>query len=196
MAPPQFQRHAAMRGVFFGCFAFGGFSRRKATATADQLQRRRVRASAGWGGHGWVGRTRRECIHGGSWAPCMAPNGPANPPVPTPDSSLVRNGHRKATQQSSEAADQRSARPRCVAVRWAPANCLGWGCGGSRGRCAAWARRRRRAGWAGRPTQVLPCTQDCVHEQAAHEPTRTYLRRAPRTHTPPPSPTVRSRGSF
>jgi len=32
---------------------------------------------------GWVGGTRRKPIPGGSWAPSMAPNGPANPPTPT-----------------------------------------------------------------------------------------------------------------
>ncbi len=49
---------------------------------------------------------------------------------------------------------------------------------------AAWARGMPRAGWAGRPTPVLPCAQESAHEQAAAKPTRTYLRR-PRTPTPP-----------
>ena len=37
----------------------------------------------------------------------------------------------------------------------------------SEGPCAAWVRRMRRTGWAGRPTPALPCVQDCTHEQAA-----------------------------
>ena len=49
---------------------------------------------------------------------------------------------------------------------------------------AAWARGMPRAGWAGRPTPVLPCAQESAHEQAAAKPTWTYLRR-PRTPTPP-----------
>ena len=53
---------------------------------------------------------------------------------------------------------------------------------------AAWARGMPRAGWAGRPTPVLPCAQDCAHEQAAAKPTWTYLLR-PRTPTPPRQPT-------
>ena len=64
-----------------------------------------------------------------------------------------------------------------------------WGSvrGGAVSECgvsAAWARGMPRAGWAGRPTPVLPCAQDCAHEQAAAKPTGTYLRR-PRTPTPP-----------
>ena len=44
------------------------------------------------------------------------------------------------------------------------------------GRCelagplAPWARGMPRAGWAGRPTPVLPCAQDSAHEQGAIEP--------------------------
>ncbi len=53
---------------------------------------------------------------------------------------------------------------------------------------AAWARGMPRAGWAGRPTPVLPCAQDSAQEQAAAKPTRTYLRR-PRNPTPPRPPT-------
>ena len=49
---------------------------------------------------------------------------------------------------------------------------------------AAWARGMPRAGWAGRPTPVLPCAQESAHEQAAAKPTGTYLRR-PRNPTPP-----------
>ncbi|TDV30612.1 hypothetical protein N440_1447 [Stenotrophomonas sp. CC22-02] len=49
---------------------------------------------------------------------------------------------------------------------------------------AAWARGMPRAGWAGRPTPVLPCAQERAHEQAAAKPPRTGLRR-PRTPTPP-----------
>ncbi len=53
---------------------------------------------------------------------------------------------------------------------------------------AAWARGMPRAGWAGRPTPVLPCAQESAHEQAAAKPAWTYLRR-PRTPTPPRQPT-------
>ncbi|MDR6696592.1 hypothetical protein J2X70_004103, partial [Stenotrophomonas sp. 1337] len=53
---------------------------------------------------------------------------------------------------------------------------------------AAWARGMPRAGWAGRPTPVLPCAQESAHEQAAAKPTGTYLRR-PRNPTPPRHPT-------
>ena len=42
---------------------------------------------------------------------------------------------------------------------------------------AAWARGMPRAGWAGRPTPVLPCAQDSAHEQGAIELTWTYLQR-------------------
>src|SRR5678816_4340166 len=45
------------------------------------------------------------------------------------------------------------------------------------GASAPWARGMPRAGWAGRPTPVLPCAQDSAHEQGAAEPTGTYLRR-------------------
>jgi len=58
---------------------------------------------------------------------------------------------------------------------------VGWA-----GVSAAWARGMPRAGWAGRPTPVLPCAQDSAHEQAAAKPTRTYLRRPP--NSPPTQP--------
>ncbi|PSD29949.1 hypothetical protein C7E17_18190, partial [Stenotrophomonas maltophilia] len=45
------------------------------------------------------------------------------------------------------------------------------------------------AGWAGRPTPVLPCAQDCAHEQAATEPPRTDSRRPPQS-DPPRHPPV------
>ncbi|KAG1320916.1 hypothetical protein G6F63_014027 [Rhizopus arrhizus] len=61
------------------------------------------------------------------------------------------------------------------------------GVGPVAGVSAAWARGMPRAGWAGRPTPVLPCAQERAHEQAAAKPTRTYLRR-PRTPTPPRHP--------
>jgi len=53
---------------------------------------------------------------------------------------------------------------------------------------AAWARGMPWAGWAGRPTPVLPCAQDCAHEQAATELTWTYLQRPPQP-DPPRLPT-------
>ncbi len=37
------------------------------------------------------------------------------------------------------------------------------------GPLAPWAGRMRLAGWAGRPTPVLPCAQDSAHEQGAIE---------------------------
>ncbi|CAM0124965.1 hypothetical protein SMG44B_60117 [Stenotrophomonas maltophilia] len=43
-----------------------------------------------------------------------------------------------------------------------------------------------RAGWAGRPTPVLPCAQDSAHEQAATELTWTYLQRPLRDPSPRP----------
>ncbi|KAG1253330.1 hypothetical protein G6F68_011388 [Rhizopus microsporus] len=45
-----------------------------------------------------------------------------------------------------------------------------------------------RAGWAGRPTPVLPCAQERAHEQAAAKPPGMGSRR-PRTPTPPRHPT-------
>ena len=41
---------------------------------------------------------------------------------------------------------------------------------GLAGPLAPWARGMPRAGWAGRPTPVLPCAQDSAHEQGAIEP--------------------------
>ncbi len=52
---------------------------------------------------------------------------------------------------------------------------------GCAGVSAAWARGMPRAGWAGRPTPVLPCAQDSAHEQAAAKPPGTDSRRPPRT---------------
>ncbi|KAG1534840.1 hypothetical protein G6F50_015460 [Rhizopus delemar] len=44
-----------------------------------------------------------------------------------------------------------------------------------------------RAGWAGRPTPVLPCAQERAHEQAAAKPPGMGSRR-PRTPAPPRHP--------
>ncbi|QGL67489.1 hypothetical protein FEO86_09455 [Stenotrophomonas maltophilia] len=62
------------------------------------------------------------------------------------------------------------------------------GVGPVAGVSAAWARGMPRAGWAGRPTPVLPCAQDSAHEQAAAKPPRTGLRRLPQP-DPPRHPT-------
>ncbi len=43
---------------------------------------------------------------------------------------------------------------------------------GLAGPLAPWARGMPRAGWAGRPTPVLPCAQDSAHEQGAIESPR------------------------
>jgi len=45
------------------------------------------------------------------------------------------------------------------------------------GPLAPWASRMRLAGWAGRPTPVLPCAQDSAREQGAIEPPWMGLRR-------------------
>ncbi len=47
---------------------------------------------------------------------------------------------------------------------------VGVGRCGAAGPLAPWARGMPRAGWAGRPTPVLPCAQDSAHEQGAIEP--------------------------
>ena len=51
------------------------------------------------------------------------------------------------------------------------------------GPLAPWARGMPRAGWAGRPTPVLPCAQESAHEQGAIEPpwmgSRRVLAEAP-----------------
>ncbi len=51
-----------------------------------------------------------------------------------------------------------------------PGNCRGVGRCGLAGPLSPWARGMPRAGWAGRPTPVLPCAQDSAHEQGAIEP--------------------------
>ncbi len=56
----------------------------------------------------------------------------------------------------------------------------GSGCGG----VSRMGARHARAGWAGRPTPVLPCAQDSAHEQAATELTGTYLQRPPQPDSP------------
>ncbi len=61
---------------------------------------------------------------------------------------------------------------------------------GFAGVSAAWARGMPRAGWAGRPTPVLPCAQDSAHEQAAAKPPRMDSRRLPRTQPARPSAAV------
>ncbi len=54
------------------------------------------------------------------------------------------------------------------------------------GPLAPWARGMPRAGWAGRPTPVLPCAQDSAHEQGAIEPPGMGLRRVlPAAPVPP-----------
>ncbi len=60
---------------------------------------------------------------------------------------------------------------------------------------AAWARGMPRAGWAGRPTPVLPCAQESAHEQAAAKPPRMGLRR-PRHPTSPRLPTEHPRAAL
>ncbi len=58
----------------------------------------------------------------------------------------------------------------------------------SEGPCAAWVRRMRRTGWAGRPTPALPCVQDCTHEQAALRAPRDGFTAGPALRCPAAQP--------
>ncbi len=136
LASPQFQRHAAMRGVFFWFF----FRLRRAFKCGRQLQdqrqrqRPRVCAFAGLGGYGWVCGTRCKYIHVSSRAPSMAPDGPAHPPVPALDS--VRVLKEEAGKQSVV----KRAAPCAAALAFAMrTNQLsGVGVCGFAGPCTAW----------------------------------------------------------
>ena len=76
--------------------------------------------------------------------------------------------------------EQRSTHARSAGFAFNPSS-RGWharkneghGRGQFAGVSAAWARGMPRAGWAGRPTPVLPCAQDSAHEQAAAKPPGT-----------------------
>ena len=129
---------------------------------------------------GWGRGTRRKPVPGGSMAPSMAPTVLRSPLSPSLTVSRGRGRTARKRGQKQGFMASETAR-RCFG------HCPG-GCGplvrtasalvfkepthrargvmgrqggpGGAGPSAAWARGMPRAGWAGRPTPVLPCAQD------------------------------------
>ena len=77
--------------------------------------------------------------------------------------------------------------PRTAWIYQMAGHCQGWGGMGRQDRWRHGPEACPRAGWAGRPTPVLPCAQDGAHEQGAIEPPWLGLRRVLPAHTAPPT---------
>ena len=156
----------ALRGGCIGMIAKGGLS--------------------AWPG-GQAGRGRRKPVHGGLAAASM----PQTPPPRLPTRPLTVPCTRPPPRERSENQDQKpilqtfttpavstkvDTHQKQSVVPTARGNCRRRGGSGGRG-VSRMGPGMPRAGWAGRPTPVLPCAQDGAHEQAATELTWTYLQR-------------------
>ena len=164
------------------------------------------------GGEGEVIGTRRKL------RPCRldrrihAANGPAPPPSPpSPPFPSARARQLKQRQEQNPcirgAMTARNCRRPILILHLflmlpltfasASAAMLDGGCRGRRcGTVRGMGPRHVSAGWAGRPTPVLPCAQDSAHEQAAAELTGTYLQRVPQRLPLQPAPSRQERAAL